>query len=124
MTRKAVAKFKPGDKVRVVKSGWGISSKDMGKITTIICRGYDYYSGSEGYIAQYDVDVSVLDDTTGGKNVTEWSFELVEDKPVVEQPADLITITWQGATITFDPSIAAGEKMVQSIVAMIYKEAA
>lgn len=113
-------KFKVGDKVRIVKSGFGIVPEDVGKTTTIKSLPYKSRYSSED-APRYDFDDGPLS-RYYDYGASEDSFEL-EERSAEPTPADLLTITWQGATITFDPAISAGEKMVQSIVAMIYKEA-
>jgi hypothetical protein len=74
----AVAKFKDGQKLRVVEGGWGIHPNDVGRIVTVVRRSDYDFNG----VARYDVTGDLP--ATRGKydavaaSVGEQSFEAVE----------------------------------------------
>ena len=87
-------KFKVGDKVKIVRTGYGFGAENLGKIVTIVRKGSSYMHGIDGYYIKEGVGNGARDVCCG-----ENSFELVEYPNPPHKHMDLIIAWANGAEI-------------------------
>jgi hypothetical protein len=119
--KEPIPKFKVGDKVRVVNSGWGFHLEDIGVVVTI--TAVEMRHGVWNYFVDlHDVKLKCQHSSpANGGSAREPSFELVE---AVEagcyKPPEFLTLSYQGITVTLDPTIARSRRFAQVFLDAVY----
>jgi len=75
----SMAKFKPGDIVKIIKCGSGVADKDRDRVVTIVKQGVDYATREPGYIVDPPLGNNI--DGTYNGVIGESTFKLYEEPP-------------------------------------------